>query len=289
MLMNECFQQDCVLFRHHQRDMAVGTHKISGISLETGMLGCIIPGKGVECEARVPAGGFEILSRFAVDVKLPIEGSQWDEVVSGARWKPRQPVPTMHLACLSLTQRAIGVMNADLRDKPKDGMAAQGKAGCDADKKRSDDSPRQFPLESFRHHRCESAIGGRNKRTRERDALQLVAVENRLSGAVLQHLRQLPAEIDRIADSGVHALAAGGAVNMARIAEQKSAAYAEAVSNPVVDAIRRKPVDLFYSYVEERFDVRPHILKRDVGTLRQFRRNESDQALHAAQAHRKHE
>ena len=49
------------------------------------------------------------------------------------------------------------------------------------------------------------------------DALRLVAVEQRLGCVAGQHGLQLPGEIDGVADAGIHALAAGGTMDMRRI------------------------------------------------------------------------
>jgi len=59
----------------------------------------------------------------------------------------------------------------------------------------------------------------------------------------LQHCSELPREIDGVADSGVHALTANGAVNVRCIAQQKCAAVPEFRNDAVVDVIRREPID----------------------------------------------
>ena len=59
-----------------------------------------------------------------------------------------------------------------------------------------------------------------------------------------QDRRQLPGEIDRVADAGVHALAAGRAVDVRGVAEQEGAAVAEMLGHPVMHVIGREPVHL---------------------------------------------
>src|SRR5580704_5414634 len=48
-----------------------------------------------------------------------------------------------------------------------------------------------------------------------------IAVENRCGCALMPHKRELPGEIEGILHPRVHALAAGGAMNMRRIAAQE--------------------------------------------------------------------
>ena len=57
-----------------------------------------------------------------------------------------------------------------------------------------------------------------------------------------QNRRQLPGQIDRVADPGVHPLPAGRAVDMSRVADEEGAALAEMFRDPVMDVIGRKPV-----------------------------------------------
>src|SRR5262249_58202435 len=54
---------------------------------------------------------------------------------------------------------------------------------------------------------------------------------------------QLPGEVHRIPDSGVHALAADRAVDMGGVTQQERAPFLEAVGDAMMDAIRREPVD----------------------------------------------
>ncbi len=59
-----------------------------------------------------------------------------------------------------------------------------------------------------------------------RAAFALVAVEQRRATPAVQHCGELPADVDRVAHAGVHAIAAGGNVLMHRIAREKHAALA---------------------------------------------------------------
>jgi hypothetical protein len=57
-----------------------------------------------------------------------------------------------------------------------------------------------------------------------------------------QNRRQLPGQIDCVADPGVHPLSAGRAVDVSRVAKQEGAALPEMLRHPVMDMIGRKPV-----------------------------------------------
>ncbi len=53
----------------------------------------------------------------------------------------------------------------------------------------------------------------------------------------MQHCSELPCEVYRIANAGVHALSAYGAVDVRRITEQEHAVLAKMVGYPMVDAV----------------------------------------------------
>ena len=72
--------------------------------------------------------------------------------------------------------------------------------------------------------RLEHAIGRRDQAPRERDALGLVGVEQVRVRAPADHRGELPREVHRVAEPGVHPLAADGAVNVAGVAEEEHAA-----------------------------------------------------------------
>ena len=66
---------------------------------------------------------------------------------------------------------------------------------------------------------AENAIGGRDQPARKSDPFGLIAVEQHVGRAAREHRRQFPGEIDGVADAGVHALAAGRAMDMRRVAD----------------------------------------------------------------------
>jgi len=55
----------------------------------------------------------------------------------------------------------------------------------------------------------------------DRPALGVVAVQQRRSGHVANHVRKLPAQVDRVLDAGVHALGADRAVHVGGVAGQE--------------------------------------------------------------------
>ncbi len=92
--------------------------------------------------------------------------------------------------------------------------------------------------------RLKGAVGGRDEAPREGDSLRLVGVELIGVGAPRGDRGELPAEVHRVADAGVHALTADGAVDVRGVAEQEDPAAPERVGDAVVHLVGREPVDL---------------------------------------------
>ena len=76
---------------------------------------------------------------------------------------------------------------------------------------------------------------------RDRDALFLVGIEQCLVRSTIDDERQLPSQVVRILQSGVHALGPDRAVNVCRVAEQEASAIAKSRSASVLDAIGGEP------------------------------------------------
>ena len=70
----------------------------------------------------------------------------------------------------------------------------------------------------------EHAVGGGDEPAREGDAFGFVGVEQSCGGAAVQDVGEFPGEVDGVADAGVHALAADGAVDVGGVAEEEHAA-----------------------------------------------------------------
>ena len=60
----------------------------------------------------------------------------------------------------------------------------------------------------------------------------------------MEDVGQFPGEVHGVADAGVHALAADGAVDVGGVAEEEHAASVEVIGDAVVDAIGREPVHI---------------------------------------------
>ena len=99
----------------------------------------------------------------------------------------------------------------------------------------------------------------------------------------------LPGQIDRIADAGIHSLPASGAVDVPGVAGDEHSAAAEALRDPMVDLVRGEPVDFADVDTEQVLDMGAKILEIDVWLQFQFRRYDSDQALGSGRADRDHQ
>ena len=108
------------------------------------------------------------------------------------------------------------------------------------------------------------------------------------SRAPPHHQRELPAEVVGVLQAGVHALRADRAVDVRGIAEQETAARAEALGAAVMDAVGREPV----AFVESEFggrlraQSRDHLLEGEVVAIAQLGRQDADQAPVILPAHR---
>ena len=93
--------------------------------------------------------------------------------------------------------------------------------------------------------------------------------------------RELPGEVDAsgIADAGVHALAAGRAMDMRRVAQQEGAAVTEMLRHAMVHVIGREPVHLPHLHLEVLDRVAADILERErIGMVGPFVPHGADQA-----------
>ena len=180
-------------------------------------------------------------------------------------------------------------MNAGLRDQPEDCVATKGEVGSTGYEKRRQEPARQLALEPFCDHLRESAVSRGHQRPRKGNPLGLIAVYKQRIGAALQYVCELPAQIYGIADAGIHALPASGAVNMSGVPQKKGAAGLESVRDTVVHAVGRKPIHLRHFYVQQILNLAPDVLKSQLGVFRQLRRHKADQPLHAARANGKHQ
>jgi hypothetical protein len=73
----------------------------------------------------------------------------------------------------------------------------------------------------------------------DRVALGVVALQQRGSGAPLHDERELPREVQRVLDPGVHALATGGRVDVGGVAGDEHPSDAVPIGQAVADAEHR--------------------------------------------------
>src|SRR6185437_906252 len=102
---------------------------------------------------------FEILSCLAVHMCLPIQGTQRLEIALCLS-RPGQTVAAVNIAGGALAQRTLWIVNAHLRNRAEDRMAAQTKAGDDPEQERRDDLSRELACGSFPDHARKGAVRG---------------------------------------------------------------------------------------------------------------------------------
>src|SRR3569832_2409890 len=79
----------------------------------------------------------------------------------------------------------------------------------------------------FRRGHSKNLVGGFYELAGKGNSLSLVTIQQLFRRALLQYRRQLPREIDRIADTGIHALPTGRTVDVCGIAKQQRAGLPE--------------------------------------------------------------
>jgi len=89
----------------------------------------------------------------------------------------------------------------------------------------------------------ERAVGAGDEALGKCASLGFIRIEHAGIGSALHHCSELPRQVDRIADAGVHPLAADRAVNVRGVAGEECAALPEVGDDAMVDVIRGEPVD----------------------------------------------
>src|ERR1051326_6087519 len=100
--------------------MAVGPNQVRGITLDACILGRFAPCEGVKRKVKLMTGSCEGVFDLAVHMRLPVQRTQWGEVVRGVRPYPGKPVSAFHFASLTLAQRTFRIVNPRLRYHSKD-------------------------------------------------------------------------------------------------------------------------------------------------------------------------
>ena len=99
-----------------QSDVAVWPDEIECPALETGPPHSRLPREAVERKPKFDAGFGHAGSHFSVHVDLPLQrGERREVVLSRLHLDPRQPIPTPDGPGRARAQRAVAIVDADLR------------------------------------------------------------------------------------------------------------------------------------------------------------------------------
>ena len=94
---------------------------------------------------------------------------------------------------------------------------------------------------TVRHHQPERPVGCVQQPARHRHAFFFVRIEQRLVCLTFGYKCELPCQVIRILQAGVHALRTDRAVNVCSVTEQKAAAVTEACGAAVMNAVSGEP------------------------------------------------
>src|SRR5882757_9755822 len=130
-------------------------------------------------------------------------------------------------------ERPAAIVEHDLRNSAEHEFASRFECQNAGNDHRCDPRANEVSDAAIGRHEAECTVGGRNQSPGETYSLGLIAVEEMIGRAIGQHRRKLPRKIDSVADPGVHALTAGGTVNMRRVTQQEGAASAEMIRHPM--------------------------------------------------------
>jgi hypothetical protein len=155
-------------------------------------------------------------------------------------------------------------MNSRLRNQPEHCVARGCEANGDREYQWHDETPRDFTADPFGNQWREGSIGGRDQGSGEANAFRLVSIQQGRVGAPLNGVRELPAEVYRIADSGIHALTAYGAVNVPRIAQKEGLPHAEPLRDAMMNTVCREPIQFRNLNIELTLYSVTKIVKREI-------------------------
>ena len=136
---------------------------------------------------------------------------------------------------------ALVVADAELGDEVEGEGANRGDPRERRRDERHDEVPDARHPSLLRAHGGEESIGALQDLLPDRPALAVVRVEERRRSAARDHERELPGQVRRVLEAGVHALSARGAVDVGGVPGDEHAAVAIAVDAAVVQAITRHP------------------------------------------------
>src|SRR5260221_1708368 len=102
-----------------ERYVAVGAHQIECVARNAVLLGHVAPWQGVQRQAERRARLGQTIARHTVDVRLPLERLERREVVGD----PPQPVAAVHAARVAGAERAVAILDLDLRERAEEEAA----------------------------------------------------------------------------------------------------------------------------------------------------------------------
>src|SRR5262249_3412174 len=99
------------------------------------------------------------------------------------------------------------------------------------------ESSHDFTADAFGNQWREGPIRGRNQRSGKADTFRLEGIQQGRIGPPLNDVCELPAEVDRVADSGGHALTAYRTVDVPSVAQKNCRSLAEAFGHAMVNTV----------------------------------------------------
>src|SRR5262249_43588534 len=154
---------------------------------------------------------------------------------------PRQPLAAAHVTRRSLSERPVDIVERELRYRAIEELARAFDVTDGRQRQWCDPRPYDIGDPTFGRDERERAVGRRHETAREADALRLVRIEQAISRFAVDDRGELPREVHRVADAGVHSLAAHGTVNVRGVAEEEASPDAKAVGHAMMHVIGGKP------------------------------------------------
>ena len=171
----------------------------------------------------------------------------------------------------SRAQGGMPIIDGDLRHCAKQEFAEGPELRQWREHDRHDTGADDISEPALRRSQGEYPIRCPHQAACESDTLGLVGVQQCVRRATGKHGFQLPGEINGVADARVHALPAGGAVDVGGVAKQKRASFAEMLRHAVMDVISREPVYLLDLDLEVRNDPAADVLEFErIGVIGAF-------------------
>lgn len=248
----------------------------------------VAPRKFVEGKAESSGEGADFRCSGAVDVELPIERLEGIEIAATIfEGNPRKAVTAAKSVGVTAADRAFAILDADLRGEAEHISASGGELDEGGEDVGHEKAANEGGENTAAGDAGEGAVGGGNEGASEGEALRLIAIEDFGSGAARNDRGEFPRQINGVTDAGVHALTAGGAVDMAGVAADKGVVDAEVVGDAMVDFIGREPIHLVDANVGHVFGDAANVLEGDFFGFLGSVGNDADEAVLAGGANGK--